>query len=97
MNPTWLTQVLSEFRFTALNTPARRQALADAITEAIPLDVVVAAIMEAATAVLRNRNIRDGAGDLAREIARNGAQSVQFMLQVGEGDTPAIDLPEVTP
>jgi hypothetical protein len=94
MNPQWLIQVLLEHRHIGLDCSAGRSAIADAITNAIPLDVVVAALHESAAAVLRQRGLRDDAGELAREIARNGAFSVQLMLQVGEGDTPAIDLPE---
>lgn len=94
MNPAWLIQVLLEHRHANLNHSAARTVLADAIGEAMPRDVIVAAIQESVTAVLRNRGLADHAGDLAREIGRNAAGAVILMLQVGDVGTPAIDLPE---
>lgn len=49
------------------------------------------AIEESVAAVLKQRNIRDAGNDLARELARNSAQNVVFLLE--EHD----DSPIVTP
>lgn len=42
-------------------------------------------IAESARAVLEQHNIRDGAGDLARELGNNAAQTVVFLIEEAGG------------
>lgn len=80
----WLLQVLAERSILNLEHHDGRVLMAEAITDAIPKALIVAAIRESASAVLRTRAINDAGGVLASEIARNAAQTVLLMLQVGE-------------
>jgi hypothetical protein len=43
-------------------------------------------IAESARVVLEQRNIRDGAGDIAREIGRNAARMVVFLIEAVGGN-----------
>lgn len=84
MNPQWLEHVLAENAHLNLDHADGRALMAEAIASALPKEVMVASILGSASAVLKMRGIRDGANDIAREIANNGAGAVLLMLQVGE-------------
>ncbi|MDQ3295102.1 MAG: hypothetical protein M3619_00770 [Myxococcota bacterium] len=74
----WIVDVLD--RELPNLTGAERDRIAEALDEALPTNAIVDAIASSAQAVLTQRNIRDGAGDVAREIANNSAQTVVFAL-----------------
>jgi len=69
-----------------------RDALAARIVEHLPIADVIAAIRESAQRVLEARNVKDGAGDLAREIANNAAQVVMFTLDGSLDEGGGIDV-----
>lgn len=98
MNPTWLVQVLAENAHLNLDHPDGRALMAERIAEAIPIDVVTAAIRESVRAVLVQKKLLDDptsplprreTEDLVRELGNNAAQSVLLMLQVGDEPAPA--------
>lgn len=62
-------------------TGGERDRLAEQIAERLPRKEIARAIAQSAHAVLETRNIKDGAGDLAREIGNNAAQAVVFALE----------------
>lgn len=91
----WLVDVLAEASSRlVLHHPDDREVLAEAILEAIPKRVLVGAIKSAAAAVLKVRGIHDAAGDLARELANNSAQTVLVMLQVDSDPDNELAIPE---
>ncbi|HWU87157.1 MAG TPA: hypothetical protein VN253_07780 [Kofleriaceae bacterium] len=90
MTAPWLHQALAENEALTLHHPRSRAMVAAAVVNAIPRDLICAAIKETASAVLlRSRNIRDGAGDLALEIGRLATDAVLLMLQVDHVDGDA--------
>lgn len=76
--PMWLADCLERALPDAPHH--ERDQLAYKILAAMPQRKVVVAIRESCATVLRQRGIRDAAGDLAREIANNATQSVVFAL-----------------
>ena len=77
--PPWLALVLD--RELPDHVGARRDQIAQRIIESIPRTPIIRAIAESAKAVLGTRNIKDAAGDISIEIARNAAQSLLFKLE----------------
>jgi hypothetical protein len=107
VNTKWLNQVLAEHSHLNLEHPDGRELMAEAIFLALPKDVIVAAIHESTSAVLRQRGMLDGptqclakrdAEDLAREVANNATQTVLLMLYVGADDeeTQVVDVEVAT-
>lgn len=84
----WLTDTLRQFSTLNLDHPDGCRIMAEAILAAIPKDVVQGSVMSAAGAVLKVRNIADGAGDLAREIGNNAAATTLMMLAIADDDAP---------
>lgn len=80
MIPTWLLRVLDEH--IAMQA-GERERLAEAIIEALPKELIVAAIDESAHTVLKQRGIIEG-GEIASEIGRNAAHGVIVRLEAGE-------------
>ncbi len=78
MIPPWMISVLD--RELPDLKGSERDRIAEALTEAIPRVAIATAIAESAHAVLTHRNIRDGAGDVAREIGTHAGQTVVFAL-----------------
>lgn len=75
--PQWLAVALD-----AVGIPSSQHAaIAPTILAAIPRERIVAEIAAGIAPVLAQRNIRDAAGDLARELARNASQNVVAMLE----------------
>lgn len=79
MIPTWLILALDD----ALPhlTGGERDRFAERLLASLPKEGIAVAIAESAHAVLTTRNIQDGAGDIAREIGRNAAQTVLLTLE----------------
>jgi len=80
----WLLDTIAANTQLDLDHAEGREKMAAAVLKALPRYVVASAIRESTGAVLHERGIRDTAGDLARELGNNAAQSVLLMLHVGE-------------
>lgn len=81
--PAWLRDVFDAFEGCALDSPADRARLGDAIVAKLTelAHPIAACISSAARAHHKTRVIRDDAGDLATQIGRNGATSVLMLLE----------------
>lgn len=88
----WIVDVLDE----ALPelTGGRRDEIAELILKAIPSQRMVEWIAGATAAVLKQRGICDGSGDVSGELGRNAAaQTVLFMLYVHGLEEEVAELP----
>lgn len=88
MSARWINQVLAEHVGLDLRDGFDREQLAGAILEALPKDVLVAAIAESAAAVLRCQRCIPQIDAVAKEIGRNAAATVLLMLEVDLDDEP---------
>ena len=92
MTPPWLLLAFDDALPDLVG--ADRDRLAARVLDHIPADLLAVAIAESAKTVLEQRNIKDGAGDLSREIGRNAAQRVLYALEgepsPGEQDAAAV-------
>lgn len=72
--PPWLAVRLDEL--LPERSGAERDAIAQSILDAVPLQPVVTAIAESARHVLAQRGIADDGGELSSELARNASMLV---------------------
>lgn len=80
MTPKWIDDALVANAALDLDHE-ERDLVAAAILDSLPMDVIIAAIAGAASTVLKERGIADGAHELATEIAKNATHSVCVNLQ----------------
>lgn len=76
--PAWLVEAIVRSDDEGLAV----EQVADVVLDALPKEVIAAAIMSAAHAVLKQRGISDGGHALSQEIANNAAATVMLMLAV---------------